>query len=147
MPSATQARSRKERAGSGGHLHPAVGPQQVDGALGHQGRPGHGVDDRFGRRLERGRHQRLHDPGVDLVERRRRLVEVVEGRHALEERPPPGGAPCGGRPVPRSPPASVVGGVVPHEVGAGRPEAHHRDVGAAPRHAQPLDGVDEPNPR
>ncbi len=33
------------------------------------------------------------------------------------------------------------GGGVPEMVGAGGPEAHHRDVGAAPRHRQPLAGL------
>lgn len=33
------------------------------------------------------------------------------------------------------------GGGVAEEVGAGRPEAHHRDVGAEPRHGQPLDAL------
>ena len=131
---------------AGGHFHPAVGPQQVDGALGDQRRPGHGVDDRVGRRLDRRRHQRLDDPAVDLVERRGRLVEVVEGRHTLEAGGrrvacrPEIGAPQGRRP------RQLVSDVIPHEVGAGGPEAHHHDVGAAPRHAQPLDGVDETEP-
>jgi hypothetical protein len=34
------------------------------------------------------------------------------------------------------------GRVVPDEIDTGRPEAHHRDVGAL-RHAQPLEGIDE----
>ena len=50
------------------------------------------------------------------------------------------GAPYGRRPC------QLVSDVMPDEIGAGRPEAHHHDVGAAPRHAQPLDGVDETEP-
>ena len=129
-----------------GHLHPAVGPQQVNGALGHRRRPGHGVDDGFGYRLDRRRHQRLDDPGVDLVERRGRLVEVIEGRHALEA----GGRRMAGRPEIGASlgrrPRQLFGGVIPQKIGAGGPEAHHHDVGAAPRHAQPLVGVDEAEP-
>ena len=34
--------------GTGGHLNPAVSPQQVDAALGHQRRSGHCIDDGFG---------------------------------------------------------------------------------------------------
>ena len=33
------------------------------------------------------------------------------------------------------------GGTRAEEVGVGGPEAHHRDVGAEPRHAQPLNGL------
>ena len=66
---------------------------------------------------------------------------MVEGGHAVER--------CGGRMARRAeigPPrrrCQPGGRVVPHEVGAGWPEAHHRDVGAVLRHAQPLDGMVE----
>ncbi len=59
------------------------------------------------------------------------------------------GKPCRGRvarraeegPLPGA--AQQRGDVVPHEIGTGRPEAHHRDVGAVLRHAQPVVGVVE----
>ncbi len=109
-----------------GHLDPAVGTQQVDAPLGHQRRSGHGIDDRFGRRVGRRSHEDLDDPGVDLVERRRGLVEMVEGRHAFER--------FGGRMPHRAQVrpswrSGQVGGVVPEQVGAGRSEAHHRRRG------------------
>ena len=71
---------------------------------------------------------------------------MVEGRHIHE---------AGGRRVPGRPKVGAAesrrlhqfsSGLIPQEVGAGGPEAHHRHVGAAPRHAQPLDGVVETEP-
>ena len=119
------------------HLDPGVGAQEVDGALGHEGRSGHRVDDGLGDRVDGRRHQRLDDRGVHLLEGRRRLVEVVEGAGPLQARR---------RRVARraqvgAPLPQVVGGLLREQVGAGGPEAHHRDVGAEPRHAQPLDGL------
>ena len=63
-------------------------------------RPGHGVDDGVGRRLDCRRHQGLDDPGVDLVECRGRLVEVDRRRARPRSGRPPDGGPSGDRRAP-----------------------------------------------
>ncbi len=120
-------RQVEEREGrQHGDVDPLVRAQQVDGALGDQGRAGHGIDHRLGCRSDCRGDQLLDYGGVDLLERRRGLVEVVEGVQSSER--------CG-RGVASGP---HVGrrrrqerrGVLAQELGAGGPEAHHGDVGA-----------------
>ena len=125
-----------------GHLHPVVGAQEVDRALGHQRGAGHRVDDGLRGRQACRRHQSLDDPGVDLVERRRSLVQVIEGGHTREA----SGRRVAGRPE-KGPACSrrrlqLCSRVDPQELGARRPEAHHGHVGATLWHAQPVVGVD-----
>ncbi len=120
-----------------GHLDPGVGPQEVDGALGHEGRSGYRVDDRLGGRVDGRIDERLHDRGVHLLEGRRGLVQVVEGAGPVQARR---------RRVTRraqvgAPLPQVLRDRLREKFGARGPEAHHRDVGAHPRHAQPLDGL------
>ena len=101
-----------------------------------RGEPGHRVDHGLGRHRHRRGDQLFDDGGIDLLEGRRGLVEVVEGVQSSERR---GGGVAGGPHVGvrrRQERRSVVG----QELGAGGPEAHHGDVGAG-RHAQPLNGL------
>ena len=120
-------------------LDPVVGAQQLDGALGHERRSGHGVDDRLRRRVDRGRDQRLDDAGVHLVEGRGRLVEVVEGGQPRRSRRPPGGGPSAGRPVPAPPPAASAAASPRRSLPAG-PRPTTVTWGRRRGTAQPLDG-------
>ena len=72
-----------------GEVHPGVEAQQLDGALGHQGRARNGVDDRCRSQGPRRVDEHLDDRHVDLLEGGGRLVEVIErdeGRQALGPR-------------------------------------------------------------
>ena len=73
MPSRAQARSRNDSAGTISTsivATAAVGQQQLDGALGHHRRAGHGVDELAVPRAPRPGHELVDDLAVDVVERR-----------------------------------------------------------------------------
>ena len=132
MPSRSQARSRNERAGHDGEIHPRIVAQELDGAFGHQGRAWHRVDDRLGG--VGGRRRRPASPRWPRRPRRKLRPTRRDGpaqRSPTGSRPPDGG-PCAGTSV--AAPAIDVAGFVGQVGGSGRPEPHHRDAGTAPSH-------------
>ena len=93
-PSRTQARSRNESAGTSSTATRVVGQQQLDRALGHHRRAGHGVE-HLAVRGRRG-DERVDDAGVHVLDAVGRLVEVVEAAARPGRRTRPGAASCAG---------------------------------------------------
>ena len=103
-----------------------------------RGDPGHGVDDRLGRR-----RRPPQSPAARRSPRRpRRTCPPTRRRRRRWARPRGPPRPDGGRAQPGRAPgrAAAPRSPRPDEVGAGGSQAHHDDVGAG-RHAQPLNGL------
>ena len=123
MPSAAQARSRKDRAGHDGDVDPVVGAQQIDGALGDQRRAraprrrparapaSTAADQRLDDRRRRPRRRSR------LTRRARRRRGTASKRRAAGCRDVRRQTRCG----------AVISRAVrlPEQIGPGGPEAHH----------------------
>ena len=88
------ARSRNDSAGSTSTVDPRVGDEQLDGALGHHRRAGHGVEHLAV--LDGAGHHRLDDGRVDVLEGLGRSRTGGRSRRRRARRPRPGGGGCAG---------------------------------------------------